>query len=223
MNRGPTPLQANYPVPEDFVVMARRWRPDAIEIMLGYVWQGFDTLLEEENFDLCKAEESLERDVTFLVCQKIRNAMDGKPPYYLEHSPPENERRASAQAAPPTPDLGFVWMYNPRAIFPLEAKILPTDRNIGKYVKEIEGNFLTGRYASFSSEAVMLGYLLTGETERAFEEISSRLNCTLKPYLPYQERNHRFSMHRRNESGVSSSEKKFICHHIIIFFGCVRD
>ena len=158
MNRGPTPLQANYPVPEDFVVMARRWRPDAIEIMLGYVWQGFDTLLDEENFDLGKAEESLERDISFLVCLKINDAMDGKPPYCLIHLPPENERRASAQAAPPTPDLGFVWMYNPRAIFPLEAKILPTDRKIEKYVKEIKGNFLTGRYASFSSEAVMLGY-----------------------------------------------------------------
>ncbi|MBW1800321.1 MAG: hypothetical protein JRJ85_06280, partial [Deltaproteobacteria bacterium] len=152
MNRGPTPLQANYPVPEDFVVMARRWRPDAIEIMLGYVWQGFDTLLDEEDFDLGKAEESLERDISFIVCVKINDAMDGKPPYCLVHSPPENEMRASARAAPPTPDLGFVWIHNPRAIFPFEAKILPTDRKIEKYVKEIEGNFLTGRYASFSSE-----------------------------------------------------------------------
>ena len=136
MNRRPTPLQANYPVPEDFVVMARRWRTDAIEIMLGYVWQGFDTLLEEENFDLGKAEESLERDISFLVCLKIKDAMDGKPPYCLVYSPPENEMRASAQAAPPTPDLGFVWIHNPRAIFPLEAKILKTDRKIAEYVKE---------------------------------------------------------------------------------------
>ena len=219
MNRGPTPLQANYPVPEDFVVMARRWRPDAIEIMLGYVWQGFDTLLNEENFDLGKAEESLERDISFLVCLKINDAMDGKPPYCLVHSPPENEMRASARAAPPTPDLGFVWIHNPRAIFPLEAKILPTDHRIGEYVKEIKMNFLTGRYASFSSEAVMLGYLLTGKVERVFEKISSRLNCTLKRYSPYKERNHRFSMHRRNENGTGSSRKSFMCHHMIIFFG----
>lgn len=219
MNRRPTPLQANYPVPEDFVVMARRWRPDAIEIMLGYVWQGFDTLLDEENFDLRKAEESLERDISFLVCLKIKDAMDGKPPYCLAHSPPENEMRASAQAAPPTPDLGFVWIHNPRAIFPLEAKILPTDRKIAEYVKEIKENFLTGRYASFSSEAAMLGYLLKGRAESAFENISSRLNCTLKRYPPYQERNHRFSMHKRNENVTISSRKDFMCHHMIIFFG----
>ena len=219
MSRRPTPLQANYPVPEDFVVMARRWRPDAIEIMLRYVWQGFDTLLEEENFDLGKAEESLERDITFVVCQKIRDAMDGKPPYYLEHSPPENEQRFSAQAAPPTPDLGFVWTHNPRAIFPLEAKILPTDRKIGEYAKEIKKNFLAGRYASFSSEAAMLGYLLKGKAERAFENISSRLNCTLKRYSPYQKRNHRFSVHNRNENGTGSSRKDFVCHHMIIFLG----
>jgi hypothetical protein len=219
MNSRPTPLQANYPVPEDFVAMARRWRPDAIEIMMGYVWQGFDTLLEKENFELGKAEESLERDISFVVCQKIRDAIDGKPPYYLEHLPPENERRVSAQAAPPTPDLGFVWIHNPRAIFPLEAKILSTDRKVGKYVKEIKDNFLTGRYASFSSEAAMLGYLLKGKAERAFENISSRLNCTLKRYPPYQKRNHRFSRHRRNENGTGSSRKDFMCHHIIILFG----
>jgi hypothetical protein len=219
MNRLPTPIQANYPVPEDFVVMARRWQPDAIENMLGYVWQGFDTLLEEENFDLSKAEESLERDISFIVCQKIRDAMDGKPPYYLEHLPPENEMRASAQAAPPTPDLGFIWIHNPRAIFPLEAKILPTDRKIGKYVKEIKENFLTGRYASFSSEAAMLGYLLNGKVESAFENISTRLNCTLKRYPPYKERNHWFSLHKRKENGTGSSRNEFMCHHMIIFFG----
>jgi len=223
MDRRLTPIQANYPVPEDFVAMARQWRFDAIEIMLGYVWQGFDKLLREERFDLSKGEESLERDISFMVCQLIREAMDGKPPYYLEHLPPENEKRASAQAAPPTPDLGFIWRQNRRANFPLEAKVLRTDGEVAEYVKEIVKNFLTFRYANFSSEAAMLGYLLHGHVEKAIENISSRLESPLEPYLPFRERNHRYSKHKRTGSGSTMPTTDFLCHHMIILFNLCRE
>jgi len=55
-----TPIQTNYPVPEDFVRLAKRWHPDAIDILLGYVWQGFDKLVVEA-FDVSKTEENLAR------------------------------------------------------------------------------------------------------------------------------------------------------------------
>lgn len=218
MNKPLTPIQANYPVPEDFVYMAKRWRPDAIEIMLGYVWKGFDILLKDEKFNLNDADESLEREISFVVCQRIRTAMGGKPPYYLEHLPPENERRFSGKAAPPTPDLGFVWNQNPRAIFPLEAKILKNDRQISEYVNEIKGNFLTGRYASFSSEAAILGYLLSGKAENVFENVASILKCPLEQYHPFQKRDHRYSKHKRNKNGDRKTSKEFMCHHMIILF-----
>ena len=61
MRSGLTPIQANYPIPEDFVRLAKRWRPDAIDILFGYVWQGFDKL-ETEAFDVSKTEDNIEDD-----------------------------------------------------------------------------------------------------------------------------------------------------------------
>ena len=213
MNSGQTPLQRHFGVPEDFVAMARRWCPDVVEIMLGYVWQGFDRMREEQ-FDVNSDDENIEDDITALAYVRISALMDGKAPYCLMHKPSENERRKGPS---PTPDLGFVWLANPRAVFPLEAKVLRTDGSVSAYIKEIADNFLTGRYASFSSEAAMMGYLLRGFPENAFGSISDRLGCQLGSHPSFRNRNHRCSDHLRRADELGN--KHFRCHHMIMDFG----
>jgi hypothetical protein len=63
---------------------------------------------------------------------------------------PEFETSYSDQAQPPSYDIAFILRVNERIILPLEAKVLPTERAIAKYIKEITGNYLTCRYAPFS-------------------------------------------------------------------------
>jgi hypothetical protein len=193
--------------------MARRWCPDAIEIMLGYVWQGFDRM-HEEHFDVNSNDENIEDDITALAWLRISDLMDGMAPYRLMHKPPENEQRKGPS---PTPDLGFVWRANPRAVFPLEAKVLRTDGGVSAYIREITENFLTGRYASFSSEAAMLGYLLRGLPENVFRSISDTLGCQLSSHSSFLDRNHRCSDHLRGAE--ERGNEHFRCHHMVVDFG----
>ena len=214
-----TPIQANYPVPDDFVALVRRWCSDALDILFGYVWRGFDMLLLEDEFDLTQAEENLERSITQLVCQRIRDVMEGKPPFYLEHHWFEDETREAAPAAPPASDIAFILRANPRATLPLEAKVLRTDGRVAEYVREINANFLECRYAPFSSQGGMLGYLLTGLPSRALEKIAEQLGCELLPHPAFPDRDHRCSHHERTGEACSHIPRDFTCHHLIIFLG----
>jgi hypothetical protein len=218
MPRGLTPIQANYPIPDDFVAMVKRWRGHAIDILFGYVWSGFDRLLEEEQFDLSQAEENLERGITQLVAQRIRDGMESKSPFYLEHHPFEDETRVAPPAAPPAPDLAFVLRANPRATLPLEAKVLATDGRVAEYVAEITDNFLKCRYAPFSSQGGMLAYLLSGLPSRALENIATKLGCEVFPHQAFPERHHACSRHQRTAEACKHAPRDFTCHHLIVLF-----
>ena len=92
MPRRRSALEANLPAPRDFVALARRWRADAIEILLGYIWQGLDRL-KAHGFIFDPDQENIERVITQLLTPEIRDAMTGAEPYYLEHGPYEDETR----------------------------------------------------------------------------------------------------------------------------------
>lgn len=207
-----TPIQRNYPLPEDFVVLAKRFRPDAINIMLGYVWQGFDTL-SSECFDVSQDDDHLEDEITYAAYCKIQNISAFSPFQVISH-PTEREQRAT-KGSMPASDLGFRLIGgNDRSHFSIEAKVMRTDGDIAKYVQEINVNYLTGRYSTFSSEAAMLGYLLRGDPHNTFNAISQSLNRTLKIHTAFQNRNHRISSHTRQ----ISKKVNFTCHHMIILF-----
>jgi hypothetical protein len=211
--RNRTPVQSAYSLPGDFVEMVRAWREDAIEVIFGYVWKGFDELLSRHKF--ARTKENLERGVTQLACQYIRDAMDGKPPFYLEHHPFEDETRKPAPASPPAPDLAFILRGNPRAMLPLEAKILPTDRAVADYVREVRDNFLECRYAPFSSHGGVLGYLVQGSPALALESIALALDCELRPHPRFSKRNHRCSKHERTSERCRKAPRSFTCHHLV--------
>lgn len=213
-----TPIQANYPVPKDFVSLAKRWHPDAIDILLGYVWQGFDKLAAEE-FDVSKTEQNLEDDITYAIYCRIRDTMPPFAPYQVVHQPPERERKKLLGQAPSS-DLGFrLRGGNIRSHFTIEAKVIPTERAVSKYVDEIKRNLLIGRYSTFSSEAAMLGYLLSGSPSVTFEAISQSLQSSLHSYPAFKQRNHRYSDHKRRASSARICTA-FRCHHLLMLFHC---
>lgn len=223
MRSRPTPIQANYPVPRDFVSLAKCWRPDAIDILIGYVWQGFDKLAAE-GFDVSQADENVEDDITYAAYCRIQDTMPPSSPYQVVHQPPELERKKSSGRAPSS-DLGFrLRGGNIRSHFTIEAKVIPTERAVSKYVNEIRSNFLTGRYSTFSSEAAMLGYLLSGVPSVTFESISESLLSPLHVHPAFNQRHQRYSDHKHQANGTKISAV-FRCHHLLILFsrGKIRD
>jgi hypothetical protein len=221
MHKRSTPIQTNYPIPEDFVILAKQWRPDAIDILLGYVWEGFDRLLTEA-FDVNKTNENLEDDITYAAYCRIHDTMPPSSPYQVVYQPPERERK-KPKGQTPSSDLGFrLRGGNIRSHFTIEAKVIPTERAVSKYVNEIKSNLLMGRYSMFSSEAAMLGYVLSGSLSVTFEAISQSLQSPLYPYPAFKQRHHRFSDHKRqvNNTGILTD---FRCHHLLILFHSGRN
>ena len=216
MRRRLTTIQANYPVPEDFVSLAKCWRPDAIDVLLGYVWEGFDKLMDEA-FDVSKSDDNLEDDITYAAYCRIHDTMPPSSPYQVVHQPREREHKQPSGQAP-TSDLGFrLRGGNIRSHFTIESKVIPTERAVSKYVNEIKSNLLIGRYSMFSSEAAMLGYLLSGSPSITFEAISKSLQSSLHPYPAFKQRHHRYSDHKR-QANSTGSFMSFRCHHLLILF-----
>src|SRR5688500_8897652 len=107
MARGITPLQANFPIPEDFIATITAMQSGALERLFDCVWIGFDEV-KERRFDVTEADENIERGITQFICQPIRDALGVDAPFYLEHHPFEDETRITAGGAPPAPDLAFI-------------------------------------------------------------------------------------------------------------------
>ena len=217
-----SPLQSNYPIPEDFVILAKRVQPDAIHVMLAYVWQGYDRLRQADCLKIRKNESCLEDEITFALHARIQDVMhedDPFSPFAPLHQPLETEHKKDKGSAPRC-DLGFRLIDgNVRSRFSIEAKIIMTDGAVSEYVREINDNLLTGRYSTFSSEAAMLGYLLSGTAAKAFCAIAKALQCKLTKCTAFLGRDHRCSSHRRNLANTSGVTGRFRCHHMLMRFG----
>jgi len=214
MPRRQSPLEANFPVPGDFVTLATTWRDDAIDILLEFIWCGLDRL-RSRGYTFAHEQENPEREITQLLAPEIREGMSGLEPYYLEHGPFESETRKAAPAQPPQYDLGFVLFENRRAIWPIESKVLKTDKAVSEYINDINTSYLTATYAPFSSQAAMLGYLLKGAPAVALTQIAISLSCTLETHPRFLERDHRQSHHVRTVPAEKSYSVDFTCHHLI--------
>ena len=214
MTRRQSALEANQPVPGDFVALASGWRADAIEILLGLVWRGLDRL-KAHSFKFDPDQENIERTITQHLAIEIGEVMTGAEPYRLVHSPYEDETRLTANAQPPAYDLGFILLANRRAIWPIEAKVLKTEGSVAEYVRDVRASYLSFRYAPFSSEAAMLGYLLSGLPTRALEKIAQRLGCDLERHGSFPERDHGLTRHTREVPTGKGYPREFTCHHLV--------
>ncbi len=217
LRRGPTLGEIRYPQRLEFTgALCQQWRIDAIAILMESIWQGYDLFQAEILIDKTQPEENVERSITQFLEPRIRKFMDADAPFYLQHGPHEEATRKSAQAQPPLYDLGFVLYSNERSIFPIEAKVLPSDGAVADYVNEINENYLTCRYAPFSKEAAMLGYLLKGKASIALDRIAEKLTCQMHDFPPLLARSHKFSEHIRLHSDCLLSSRDFRCHHLIL-------
>lgn len=215
-------LRRNYSIPEDFVLLARQRRLDAVSLLLGYVWQGYDRLRQADDFHVQRGDTQVEDCLTYaLYCrvQDIIKESDPFLPFSISHQPIEMER-TKGKGRPPQCDLSFrMDGGNPRSQFSIEAKVIQTEGAVSQYVGEIASNFLTGRYSRYSSEAAMLGYLLSGSEDNAFDAIGASLGCILMKHNSLGNRQHRCSRHLRQLGGEFEGSSEFCCHHLLLHFG----
>ena len=214
------------PNPE-FLALARSWMPDPAHVLLRFIWLAYEDMrASSPHVD----GRDLERSITQLLEPRVRDAMTGDEPFYVQHGPFERETMKAPPAQPPEYDLAFVFRADERVMWPMEAKVLETPRSLAAYVRDIECEFLTCRYAPFSASGGMLGYLLAGKPEDAFVAIAERLGCTLGPIPEHPERPNRVSRHARTVPSGKRYPVEFDCFHVVLEFpgltrwvSCVTD
>ena len=200
------------PGPE-FLALVRAWMQNPAQILLGFIWLAY------EDMRACPPDvdtRDLERSITQLLEPRVRDAMTGDEPFYVQHGPFERETMKAAPAQPPEYDLAFVFRADERIMWPMEAKVLETPRKVAHYVRDIECEFLTCRYAPFSRSGAMLAYLLAGTPDRAFAAISERLGCTLEPVPEQPGRPNRVSRHTRTVPSGKPYPAEFDCFHLVL-------
>jgi len=209
--------ERRWPDTPEFNAELRRLRAGSSIRLLELVWSGYDAFCAEvlARVDCCQEDGDLERDITQRLEPKIREGMTGYEPFYVQHGPYEHESWLGPPAQPPEYDMAFVLRSNPRIMWPLEAKVLRTDGSVAEYVKEVKSNYLTCRYSPFSSEAAMLGYLVDGESENVFNNITEKGDWKLARHGHFSHRDHRTSDHKREIQEGKSYPIEFRCHHLV--------
>ncbi len=204
---------------QSFPALAGQWAKDPAPQMLGFVWKAYDEMLmKPRHVD----DRDLERSITQLLEPRIRDAMTGYEPYYIQHGAFERETMASPPAQPPQYDLAFVLRADERIMWPLEAKVLETPGTLAEYEREIREQYLTCRYAPLTTSGAMLGYLLTGSAADALAKIGAKLNITLDQVADFPDKPHRASTHKRNVPAGKLYSIDFKCHHLIFEYPSLR-
>jgi hypothetical protein len=207
---------SGHPLPAaDFVALAAEWCEGQSALLLGFVWQAYDALTAA----MPRVDRAdMERSITQVLEPRIHQAMTGDETFYVQHGPYERETKMPPPAQPPCYDIAFVLHSDQRIMWPLEAKVLKTDGNVRAYVADVRDQFLSCRYAPFSSEAAMLGYVLSGDPDVAFRNIASRVPCRMEAHPSFLNRPHRVSKHTRRPPSGKSYPSRFACHHLLLEF-----
>jgi hypothetical protein len=217
--QGTTISELRWPIEKpEFGKISSEWPTELITEVMGFVWCGYDLIKDDifSRVDCSQANKQIEKNINSLLQLRINRAMTGNESFEVQHEVPEFETSYSNQAQPPSYDIAFILRANERIIFPLEAKVLRTDRYLSQYINEINANFLTCRYAPFSSEAGMLGYLLKGEPQKVFDNIDKSLNCVLSHHPDFPDCEHRTSDHQRTVPVGKNYPGNFRCHHLLL-------
>ncbi|MCP4696938.1 MAG: hypothetical protein GY862_08830 [Gammaproteobacteria bacterium] len=219
-NIGRTPLELAWPATSEFTSVAEEYQSDAVKRMMETVWNAYDLLVSEflSQIDINQADEQLELSITQVLEPCIRRCLSCDAPYFVQHGPYEYETREPAPAQPPQYDIAFILTRNRRIMWPLEAKVMRTPRNVSPYIKEIQENYITSRYAPFSSSAAMVGYLLSGQASIAAGNIAAKLGSSLDsyPHLASTAGSHYISRHHRSFQNQAWASGDFDCHHLLM-------
>jgi len=218
MSRRQTISEQRWPNTGDFVKLANALQTKAVITLLNLVWKAYDLLLTEvlSQVDSTQSDADLERQITQLLEPRIHRVMDGAEPFFVQHNSYELESRKAAPAQPPEYDIAFVLHQNERIKWPVEAKVLRTQQNTTEYVRSVTQQFLTCRYAPFSSQAAMLGYLLSGSPQIFLSNAANQIGCAIDPNPDFPNRDHGVSNHIRVIPTGKAYPVEFKCHHLIL-------
>lgn len=212
--RAYTYLERNWPDTPVFQDVAEEWCRDQSRVLLGLVWRGYDLLLG--NFRGDPLSEAKEESLNYLLALKIDKCKSGDEPFRVADRPPEQAKRKRGRGSSPQPDIAFVLYDHPRSIWPMEGKMMKHEQDVSAYLSEVKDNFLTGRYATFSREGAMLGYLLEGNPMATLDHIGRLLGVQLQDHPFFSSRPHRLSEHHRAAVPNLDSPSTFACHHLIL-------
>ena len=197
----------------EFIALARSWMQNPARQFLGFIWLAYENMRASPPHVDTK---DLERSITQLLEPRVRDVMTGDEPFYIQHGPFERETMKAPPAQPPEYDLAFVFRADERMMWPMEAKVLESPKKVAAFVRDVQNEFLTCRYAPFSSSGAMLGYLLTGKPGDVFASIARNLGCTLKPVSEHPAKPNRLSQHKRNVPAGKPYPVEFDCYHMIL-------
>lgn len=213
-----TYLERLFPGSTLFQDLAKEWCADQSAILLRLVWAAYDRLKRDhlDREPILQEDERKEESLNLLLALAIDGCKDKFAPFSVVHEVPEQTAGKGGRAQSPHPDIGFCFYENPRAVWPLEGKILESEHDVLAYCAEVMSNFLTGRYATFSNEGAMVGYLLSGDSRDVFMHIRKGINCRLLRHRVVRDRPHRVSRHAREKLPDPGSPAFFLCHHMIL-------
>lgn len=222
MRRRPTYREEFHGKPPGVDALVDQWSDALIQQLLGLVWGAYDDIHRDvwSRIDWTRDYDDLERSLSEDLAGAINGQMDGYLPVQVMHGPSERESRAAPPAQPPEYDIAFQWRDNPLLMWPLEAKVLNSDRdtkdNLKDYTDTARDRYLTGYYAPFSNGGAMLGYLKSGDPETVAGHIGMRLGVALVTYAAFPTRCHKTSDHLRTIPTGKSNPPKFRLHHLIL-------
>ena len=202
-----------------FVTLACELVQDPARQFLVLVWSAYEKMRKSmPNVNT----HDLERSITQLLEPRIRDAMTGYEPFYVQHGPFERETMMAPPAQPPEYDLAFIFRADERIMWPMEAKVLESSSRVAAYVRDIKNEFLKCRYAPFTNSGAMLGYLLVGNTDDVFASISNRLDVSLESIPSLLSKPGRLSRHKRDVPDGRPYPMDFVCYHLVLEFSDLR-
>lgn len=216
--RRATIAELRWPQTPEFLDVAVSIDAGSLSLMLEALWQGYDRLASEVLAHISFEEpgDEAERTITSLLHQRVQESLSGEAPFLCRHAQRENESRLAAPAQAPEYDIAFVLRDNERIAWPVEAKVLKTDRTISAYVAEVRDQFLTCRYAPFSRSGAMVGYLFAGDPIIFLQNVAAALDVEMKLYEPASDRPHRYTNHEREVPAGRPYPTSFECHHLVM-------
>jgi hypothetical protein len=200
----------------------KAWRADAGVLILHRVWAAYDDLGADilSKIDWAAAADEIERSLTAYHSLKMLERQTGDEPFIMLPEMPEFETREPAPARSKAYDFGFVMRGGDYSmIWPIEAKVLKTDRKLSGYLRDLEAKFLKCQAAPYSREGALIGYLISGNPSVVFEGITAHIGQLLLPPQEFAGRNHRTSTHQREVPQGKSYPTDFLCHHLVMELG----
>jgi len=202
-----------FPKTPEWDAIADAWAESVVEEMLTLVWGGFDQMkrkiLAKVNFN--QPLHQLERTLTDAHVTEItllwKANRTGFESFLPKHEAWEPSSIASPSAMPPSYDIGFENVNDPRLRWPVEAKVLTRPTDVLRYLGDLRQKYLTGVGAPFSTEGALLGYLIAGQPADTLSAIELSLG-TLKSFPLFASRHHQTSEHSGSVPGINSGARE---------------